>query len=190
MTTCGEDLLKKVELLYRQHPQGVTFEEEIASHLRNGVIYSDGTALLLAKPTVRNIHVNHEPVWPKWNLEVDAWWISLFVGDMTRLPEIFFNFAFKLPYVGWCRRGGEPRFYEWNALWKKLTPNSYENLDSRELALSPRNAPRDTRSADEVPLRPQLQQLRRLLKLRLRRSLQRTAKLFRNESAEDSPAPN
>lgn len=157
MITCGDDLLKTVESLYRRHPQGVTFEEEIASHLKNGVIYSDGTALLMAKPTVRNLHVNHEPVWPKWNLDVDAWWISLFVGDMSRLPELFYNFAFKLPYVGWCRRGGEPRFYEWNALWKKLTPSSYENSDSLELAPFLRNAPRDTRLAEEAQAQPSLQ---------------------------------
>lgn len=186
MITCGENLLKKVELLYKEHPQKVTFEEEIASHLKNGVIYSDGTALLLAKPTVRNIHVNHEPVWPKWNLDVDAWWISLFVGDMTRLPELFFNFAFKLPYVGWCRRGGEPRFYEWNALWKKLTPtSSYQGG-----AQFPRSAPRDSRLADEAPLPALHPQLHHQLRLRLQRSSRRTAKPSPNESAEASPAPN
>lgn len=183
MTTSGEDLLKCAEALYVLYPQETTFRQDLDLHLRKGVVYSDGSLLLMAIPTHRKLHeAGFQPQFQ--GQPPDSWWISLAVGDLDRLVDVFATPEFYFPHVGWSRRMGGAKFYSWNQVWKKLIWLSQFGNRSRLSAL------RDTRSAVGAVAAPNLPKPpQHPPRLRLRRSSRSNAGRSPTESVVDSPAP-
>lgn len=98
--------LEQAQRLYVTQPCGRTFEQDVATFLRIGVVFSTGTAFLMAKPVpspmVSTSFIYADPEAVADRSICDTWLIWIAAGDMGE----FFRFApFRLDWLAWARKG-------------------------------------------------------------------------------------
>lgn len=133
----SRDLVYEAGLLYQRYAPEQSFERDLILHLRFGLVYCDDYVLLLARQVDR--HAAPELIEDPFYIfeKPNAHWIHLCVGDMAQLVLLRESSVSipNLPYVGWNRRNGKPRFYP----YKKLCMHVM-NISSGSI-LSPRSKP-------------------------------------------------
>ena len=148
----SRDLVYEAGLLYQRYAPDQSFERDLILHLRFGLVYCDDYVLLLARQVDR--HAAPELIEDPFYIfeKPNAHWIHLCVGDMAQLVLLRESSVSipNLPYVGWNRRNGKPRFYP----YKKLCTHAM-NIPSI-LAQSPRSKPPVPISPVEVESRHHL----------------------------------
>lgn len=105
----------QVRRLYDVFPNGRTFEQDVETFLRIGVVFSSGTAFLMAKPVpspmVSTGFVYSDPEAVALPGQADTWLIWAAAGNMGE----FFGFApYKLEWLAWARRGAI-RWHAWES---------------------------------------------------------------------------
>ncbi len=96
--------LERVLELYRVHRSRRTLAEDVAAHLRHGVVLSTGRFLVLARPVPRTAEAGaiNDPEVPFAGEECDTWYVYAFAGDIR---EALGHFPYPLPYLGFERAG-------------------------------------------------------------------------------------
>ncbi len=113
----SRDLVYEAGLLYQRYAPDQSFQRDLILHLRFGLVYCDDYVLLLARQV--DMHAAPELIEDPFYIfeKPNAHWIHLCVGDMAQLVLLReLGPIPNLPYVGWNRRNGKPRFYSYEKL--------------------------------------------------------------------------
>lgn len=102
-------------------PDGIpgSFRDDLNAHLHHGFVVSTPDAFAMGRPVARVApHRLHADPWFEFPPEsCDAWMIWLAAGEVGDLWRLF---PYELPWVGWARRQGNLRWYEFNRFQSSL----------------------------------------------------------------------
>jgi len=110
----------KIEKLYESHKIDGSFTEDVRAHMNTGCVFSGPDFLLVGRPvdSSASIELIGDPNYAFPAKTCDAWYVWLGAGNASKLMELA---PYRLPLVGFARRGGRLRWHAWDRLQRALS---------------------------------------------------------------------
>ncbi|CAB4136244.1 hypothetical protein UFOVP296_36 [uncultured Caudovirales phage] len=110
----------KIKKLYESHEIDGSLTEDVRAHMETGCVFSGPDFFLVGRPVDSSASIeligNPKHTFPQETC--DAWYVWLGAGDAKSLMELA---PYRLPLVGFARRGGRLRWHSWDRLQAALS---------------------------------------------------------------------
>lgn len=101
-----------------------SFTVDVQAHMTTGCVFSAPDFFLVGRPvdSMASLDLIGDPTYAFPQEQCDAWYVWLGAGSAKKLIQLA---PYRLPKVGFARRGGRLTWYSWDRLSRLLAPHNW-----------------------------------------------------------------